>query len=319
MASFMVYDPHRRWTRRAACKDEDVNSFFPEIGAPNRKPSPATQARLDRRKEICRTCPVLAECRRDTLGEDYGIWGGLDAWERHKIRMKRGTDPRSHFTEEEFRWLGPHIIELRRQGDDWSSIGRRIGLGRNAASNLLMLWQAEYGSKAEPKEKGSFGQGHLSEEAKAEILHLRMEQRRSMAEIVFITGVNRTTVRRILGEDSEGNSPLKFPERAGERDAWVRVHRQIHDADYVSQTPDDQFFLIKTRSGHVPLIRYVPAKDIRFHRRHTPVYAERGKTRGGPSGPPKQARLHQGEGRRGADVPAGGEGGDQAPVLLDAG
>jgi WhiB family redox-sensing transcriptional regulator len=37
-----------------------------------------------RAKEMCRRCPVMAECRAHALNavESYGIWGGLSASER---------------------------------------------------------------------------------------------------------------------------------------------------------------------------------------------------------------------------------------------
>jgi len=44
-----------------------------------------------RAKEMCRTCPVLAQCRTHALavGEPYGIWGGLSESEREML-LKRG-------------------------------------------------------------------------------------------------------------------------------------------------------------------------------------------------------------------------------------
>ena len=44
-----------------------------------------------RAKEMCRSCPVIAQCRSHALavGEPYGIWGGLSEAER-ELLLKRG-------------------------------------------------------------------------------------------------------------------------------------------------------------------------------------------------------------------------------------
>jgi hypothetical protein len=41
--------------------------------------------------EMCRQCPVVAQCRAHALavGEPYGIWGGLSESER-ELLLKRG-------------------------------------------------------------------------------------------------------------------------------------------------------------------------------------------------------------------------------------
>jgi hypothetical protein len=44
-----------------------------------------------RAKEMCRSCPVIAQCRSHALAvaEPYGIWGGLSESER-ELLLKRG-------------------------------------------------------------------------------------------------------------------------------------------------------------------------------------------------------------------------------------
>ena len=52
--------------------------------------------REQRAKEMCRSCPVIAQCRSHALavGEPYGIWGGLSEAERELLH-KRGIGRRS--------------------------------------------------------------------------------------------------------------------------------------------------------------------------------------------------------------------------------
>ena len=65
----MLYDPKRSWWPDGECQWTDPEPFFAPGGQLDRTPSPATQTQWNRAKEVCARCPVLAECRRDTLGE----------------------------------------------------------------------------------------------------------------------------------------------------------------------------------------------------------------------------------------------------------
>jgi WhiB family transcriptional regulator, redox-sensing transcriptional regulator len=76
------------WQYRAACKGPQSNLFF----APNHLER--KEERLTREaaaKAICRTCPVLAECREYALlvREPHGIWGGLNEYERRQLLARQ--------------------------------------------------------------------------------------------------------------------------------------------------------------------------------------------------------------------------------------
>ena len=65
------------WMKRAQCRGEDLDLFFPALGASS-----------TRAKAICSICPVRSECldyaRRDA--DTAGIWGGTSPRERRKQR-----------------------------------------------------------------------------------------------------------------------------------------------------------------------------------------------------------------------------------------
>lgn len=69
------------WQADALCAQTDPEAFFPEIGGNN---NPA--------KRICRECPVRVQCLEHSLTIDglQGIWGGLSAVERRRLRRSRG-------------------------------------------------------------------------------------------------------------------------------------------------------------------------------------------------------------------------------------
>ncbi|MGA5496688.1 WhiB family transcriptional regulator [Streptomyces cinereoruber] len=73
------------WRDEAACVGWNPELFFPvaEKGVPaSLKTRPA--------KEVCGACPVVAECLAHALQrpEEYGVWGGLDEYERADLLRK---------------------------------------------------------------------------------------------------------------------------------------------------------------------------------------------------------------------------------------
>jgi WhiB family redox-sensing transcriptional regulator len=66
--------------QEAACKDKDVNIFFP---------SPETAAAINIAKAICKTCSVKNECLAKAIeGNEQGIWGGLTQGERTNLNRR---------------------------------------------------------------------------------------------------------------------------------------------------------------------------------------------------------------------------------------
>lgn len=72
------------WTDQAACARKAPGLFFPEDGGD------AAPFLREQAKRICRGCPVRYECLRAALdrNERYGVWGGLDADERRRVRER---------------------------------------------------------------------------------------------------------------------------------------------------------------------------------------------------------------------------------------
>ena len=75
------------WQMHGVCRGVDSSMFFHPDGERGR----ARMAREQRAKEMCRRCPVMAQCRAHALAveEPYGVWGGLSEGER-ELLLKRG-------------------------------------------------------------------------------------------------------------------------------------------------------------------------------------------------------------------------------------
>lgn len=69
---------------RAACRDADLELFFPE-GTSGRALEEAARAKL-----VCSGCPVRARCLDWALahGASFGIWGGRTEQERRAQRIE---------------------------------------------------------------------------------------------------------------------------------------------------------------------------------------------------------------------------------------
>ena len=75
------------WQLRGRCRDMDSAVFF----HPERERGDARTLRDNKAKAVCRSCPVLTECREHALAvrEPYGIWGGMTAHER-EVALSHG-------------------------------------------------------------------------------------------------------------------------------------------------------------------------------------------------------------------------------------
>ncbi|MBZ2197254.1 WhiB family transcriptional regulator [Ruania sp. N2-46] len=71
-------DNPRAWMRDAVCAEIAGDLWFPERG----------EGGIDAAVAICRTCPVMEQCREAGQGERFGIWGGITANARTRTGKK---------------------------------------------------------------------------------------------------------------------------------------------------------------------------------------------------------------------------------------
>ena len=82
------------WQFEGACRDADPTLFF----HPEGERGAARRRRAETAKAICATCPVLTQCREQSLQvrEPYGVWGGLSEEERTEIVARRQRAAPAH-------------------------------------------------------------------------------------------------------------------------------------------------------------------------------------------------------------------------------
>lgn len=66
------------WRQRGLCNDFDPDLWYPE------GKSKRFRRAINEAKWICADCPVRPTCARAGAGEKWGIWGGIDEWERQE-------------------------------------------------------------------------------------------------------------------------------------------------------------------------------------------------------------------------------------------
>lgn len=73
------------WRNRALCDGVPIEVFFPSNSRGQ------TEQPTDTAKQLCGECPVRDDCLDYALtnNEQYGVWGGLDEYERAKLRRQQ--------------------------------------------------------------------------------------------------------------------------------------------------------------------------------------------------------------------------------------
>jgi len=89
-------EDHWNWQAEGACRGLQTSMFF----HPDYERGPARERRESQAKAVCRSCPVMEQCRTHALQvhEPYGIWGGLSAEERKAaLRAQRQAGARPQY------------------------------------------------------------------------------------------------------------------------------------------------------------------------------------------------------------------------------
>jgi WhiB family redox-sensing transcriptional regulator len=89
-----IFDPRMwGWQQRAACRGEDSALFFAPNYFEKKREKDEREARA---KTYCIRCPVRERCLEYALriGEQHGIWGGLNEMERRALVRRRALQQR---------------------------------------------------------------------------------------------------------------------------------------------------------------------------------------------------------------------------------
>ncbi len=106
-------------------------------------PSPKAQRAWDEAKEICIECPVFLTCRASNLGQEYGVFGGLDEHERHLLRRQTARAlARASADERAAMAAYFHTRYADGLGDSPVQMARATGYSKTAVTALIEEHQA---------------------------------------------------------------------------------------------------------------------------------------------------------------------------------
>ena len=199
-----MIDIYRRWIPRAACSGHPTSLFFPEVSVPGGREAPKKQD-WAKAKRICNRCPVQAQCRRDHLGERYGVWGGLDPEQRRDLLTKRSANVENLPREDKI-WLARFIGRMRAKNAPPTDIQRLLALNARAIDHLEKWWAKEqnptsvvYLPGTAPRKAGM----KVTEEERRKVLNLARLGVMTYREIADHVGRTPNTVGQIIRQSKE--------------------------------------------------------------------------------------------------------------------
>lgn len=224
----MLYDPERRWIDRGACKSVDPRVFFPDSPQPGKPPTEEVQEKWDAAKRVCARCPVLEECRRDTLGEDFGVWGGLDERERWRLRRSLVKWSHKHWDDATRAAWAKEVHALRGQGVSWTRIKSMTGINPVLAERL----------------------------ADQHTEHLAARRRELAQKVVDLP---------LPGAPEDVIAKKPFPEGIGRRHCWVRHNGIVADSYYRAETSDGEWIFVQIKAGRGNSLKWVRREDVKIY------------------------------------------------------
>ena len=151
--------PGRGWRDAAACLGVDPEVFFPTAQA-----GPVHDVQVAAAKQVCRRCPVQAECRAWAVKQlPVGVAGGLDEDERRALRTARPGRARPRVvappvggTRREFAAAGRAAVAA---GESVRSVARRFGVDERTAYHWRATSTPSTTSAVPPSGSSSAGVG----------------------------------------------------------------------------------------------------------------------------------------------------------------
>lgn len=110
------------WRADAACRDADLDLFFPGIGDDAR---PA--------KAMCARCPVQSACFDEGLWEDHGVWAGTTPKERRRLRSIRTRGVARKLGD----WERAAIRRRHRRGESVTELAHMFGISVRHAFRVV--------------------------------------------------------------------------------------------------------------------------------------------------------------------------------------
>lgn len=214
-----------------APKELEDTFFYPGPQGVGVAPSATTLERWEQAKEVCIECPIFLQCREASWGQEYGVFGGTDQYERYLYRRKlqrhlaRKTDGERTALAAYF-----HARHAGGLGDTPELLGRLTGYSHLAIRAMI------------------------SERAAA-----LDEQRKRAAAKTAPEGADWA------------DRPAFPAEPPSHGDGWVWHFGRAHKGHYVAETADGAYVRMKVKPAMAQTTKWLPASHVDLRRAVIPV------------------------------------------------
>ncbi len=231
-----------RLCARLTREELDATYFYPGPQNVGQKPGRRVQRRWDAAKEMCLNCPIFISCREGSWGEDYGVWGGSDQYERYLYRRRK------------------------------AAALARLSAGERAA--LAARFAARYaGGAGESAASIARREGYSS----LMVRQLLREHREAVEARRQELRTQSLAARGAVGIPGPPSTGRRWPEGAPDGDAWVNREGSIHSARYVGQSMNGRWLRMTVQIGHMnPILRWFRAENVDLRAEVTPVIIKKG-------------------------------------------
>lgn len=132
--------------------EEKLEATFFFAAPYDKPPSTAAQAAWDEAKEICLDCPFMLRCEQERKGEDHGVWGGTDPYERYTAR-KKAARRHQHSSAEALAAEAArvHAMHAGNRGLSVQEVALRTGHSVKAVNAMLEAHGAAVAAPVEPE------------------------------------------------------------------------------------------------------------------------------------------------------------------------
>lgn len=243
--------------------------FFFGPSTPYAKPAPSVQEVWDRAKEVCLSCPLLGPCEAGSKGEEFGVWGGRDQYERYLYRRKVSRRL-AKMTEEE-----KDVIAAELHGMTTGPLGRRpVDISRRTGYAVTTVKKLLDRHDKVTKAVVPAGPGRLTPDEERALLSMA-KAGASVQRMASTLGRGRETIAKgLVRLDLYTPAPPEFPSAPPPGHAWVWHNGIARSAHYIGQTADGAHLFMSLRVNKWPAQIWLPADHVQLRIITEPVVLE---------------------------------------------
>lgn len=133
----------RRGCSTFSSEELEKTFFYPGPQDVSKAPGKRAQGAWEQAKEVCIECPFFLACREEHKGEEFGVWGGTDQYERYRERYRmsrrrqKGSD---EFVAAEAARI--YAMHAGHRGLDAQAVAYRTGYSMTSVRMLMERHQA---------------------------------------------------------------------------------------------------------------------------------------------------------------------------------